>query len=424
MKNNAVKIFKFGGASIATPKLMKNVAEIIAKFGDERLVVVVSAMGKTTNALEEIARGYFEDKEGAKGVAATIKADHVRVCEQLLTLPQPTIDKVNNLFVEIDWLLEDDVETDEGYVYDQVVSIGELASTTILADYLKQAGLAATWVDARGVIFTTDVYQQAEVLWDKTCTAAQMQFEPILRKGIVITQGFIGSTTDNNTTTLGREGSDFSGAIFANCLDAESLTIWKDVPGVLNADPRWLADTVKLTEMNYREAVEQTYYGAKVIHPKTIKPLQNKGIPLHVRSFKDVSEVGTTINPEAQNLFEKPVFVLKKNQVLLHCYTSDFSFFDNDDINAVMKVFGDAHCNINLLQNGAVQCSFVFDDDEEMIEGIYRELQTNYIVKVDRGLELLTIRHYTDDAVREMTSRLNILMEQRTPINYQALIQP
>lgn len=417
-----IKVFKFGGASIASTDLMKNVQQIISQHTNSPLVVVVSAMGKTTNALEEIAKGYFGDKQKATEIAKTIKEAHFSVCKELLTQPQAAIDQINNFFVEIDWLLEDNVESNFHYVYDQIVSIGELSSTTIIAAYLNEQGNKATWLDAREIIKTDDSYQQANINWDRTRTAISQKVSPLLADGhVVITQGFIGSTDDNNTTTLGREGSDFTGAILANCLDADSLSIWKDVPGVLNADPRWLDDTVKLDEMNYREAVEQTYYGAKVIHPKTIKPLQNKGIPLHVRSFKNPIEEGTTVAKESENQFGKPIYVLKNDQVMLHCITKDFSFFDYDDINLVMKVFEQEQCNINLLQNGAVQCSFVFDFDQEMIDRIQNQLAEEFTLTINKDLELLTIRHYHEDAITTMTSDKKILMEQRTPINYQAL---
>ncbi len=417
-----IKVFKFGGASIATPELMKNVQSIIANHSDTPLVVVVSAMGKTTNALETIAKGYFDDKKKAKEQANQIKETHQDVCRELLAHPNAALDQISNFFVEIDWLLEDDVESDFSYVYDQIVSIGELISTTILAEYIKEQGLNVHWLDAREIIKTDDSYQQANINWEWTSEAIQNKVKPLIESSqIVVTQGFIGSTDENNTTTLGREGSDFTGAILANGLDAVSLSIWKDVPGVLNADPRWLDHTVKLDEMNYREAVEQTYYGAKVIHPKTIKPLQNKGIPLHVRSFTNPNNEGTTVAKESDNDFEQPIFVLKKNQVMLHCITKDFSFFDYQDINAVMAVFEQEQCNINMLQNGAVQCSFVFDHDQELIHRIQEQLVDDFRITIHNDLELLTIRHYDLKAISKMTANKNILMEQRTPINYQAL---
>jgi len=417
-----IQVFKFGGASIATTEAMRNVEQIISQHATKPLVVVVSAMGKTTNALEEIANGYFNNKNKANELTKSIKEAHFLACDELLQNPQVAKDQINNFFVEIDWLLEDDVESNFSYVYDQIVSIGELSSTTILAEYLKEKGQDAVWLDAREIIKTDGYYQQANIQWDKTKSAVKKELTSLLSNHkVVITQGFIGSTDDNNTTTLGREGSDFTGAIIANCMQADSLSIWKDVPGVLNADPRWLTDTVKLKEMNYREAVEQTYYGAKVIHPKTIKPLQNEGIPLHVRSFIKPTEEGTTVAKDAKNEFDKPIYVLKKNQIMLHCITKDFSFFDYQDINRVMKVFEQEQCNINLLQSGAVQCSFVFDFDQEMIDVIQNQLAEDFTITIHDNLELLTIRHYDNDAVNSMTADKQIILEQRTPINYQAL---
>lgn len=415
--NQSIQVYKFGGASLANPERLRNVASIIQSHSDKRLVVVASAIGKTTNALEEVAKLFsIGESESAIKQAYNILEEHKEYCKELLQNPTPVIDQLSNFFVEIEWLLEENLNDDYSYNYDQIVSIGELISTTILNGYLIEQQVNSTWLDARDFIKTSAHYQEADIQWDETTKAISDQIPPVLEKGqIVITQGFIGSTDDNNTTTLGREGSDFTGSILANALNAESLTIWKDVPGVLNADPKWQSDTVLLKNISYSEAVEMTFYGAKVIHPKTIKPLQNKKIPLYVRSFVHPNEPGTCISTQNDDNWEKPVYVLKENQVLLYCKTKDFDFFDTDHIAEVLRIFDQEHCDINLLQNGAVQCSFVFDNDQELIKKLVDQLAASYDIELMSNLDLITMRHYTIKAIEDMMGGKSIVLVQRTP---------
>ncbi len=423
--NQTPLVFKFGGASIASPNRMRNIASIIEAHANKPLAVVVSAIGKTTNALEEVVIAYHQNHiEKAKQSANEILTHHIDFAKELLNKPQFTLDQLNNLFVEIEWVLEDEIQNDFSYTYDQIVSIGELASTTILNAYLAEQSIPSQWLDARSMIKTDDVFQHANINWPKTEQLIQNTATPVLQEGkVVITQGFIGSNETNDTTTLGREGSDFTGSILANCLSAESLTIWKDVPGVLNADPKWMQDTVKLDEISYKEAVEMTFYGAKVIHPKTIKPLRNKHIPLFVRSFLESTKPGSQIHQTAKNNFERPVFVLKENQVLMNCQTKNFDFFDTVHITEVLHIFDQEHCDINLLQNGAVQCSFVFDNDVELIENLNAQLSKHYEIEWTDGLELLTIRHYDIPTLNQFMEGKNIVLVQRTENTFQAVYQ-
>src|ERR1700753_928816 len=292
-------VFKFGGASVKDAEGIVNLGTVVSKYADQQLVVVVSAMGKTTNALERLTKAYADQADDIHDIYEEIKQYHHDILAGLFEPGDPVFNEVANTFVEIDWLIEDEPHDDYDFIYDQLVSIGELVSTRIVNAYLNKAGIVSQWLDVRGYIHTDNTYREGKVQWDKTHKSVNQDIPALLQKGLVVTQGFLGGTSENFTTTLGREGSDYTASILASSLGAESVTTWKDVPGILNADPKLFKDTVKFDELSYTEAIEMTYYGATVIHPKTIKPLQNAKIPLLVKPFNDPTGVGTVIKDNA-----------------------------------------------------------------------------------------------------------------------------
>ena len=419
----AVKVYKFGGASIATAEKMKNIASLLSSQQFEELVIVCSALGKTTNALEKVVDAHVNKTGKAVNYLEEVKANHFAYCDELFLNSTKVKEAISNHFVEVHWMIEDEVMDSYDYCYDQIVSVGELASSTMLSFFLQEQNLLNEWMDARGLIFTDNQFREATVNWTATENAIQQFVLPKLGQKIVVTQGFIGSTTDNETTTLGREGSDFSGAILANCLNAESLTIWKDVEGVLNADPRQNKETVKLPFLTYREAVEMTYYGAKVIHPKTIKPLQNKNIPLHVRPFTNYAEQGTIIQNDGKNEIPKAITIEKNNQALVQVFAKDFSFFDEQLVSTMMKAFSEHGMTINLLQRGAIQCAFVIDYNTEDLQELQQSLTNQFLFEITPNLTLHTLRHYNLEDIEAINKGKEVILEQRSAITYQFLSQ-
>jgi aspartate kinase len=314
--------------------------------------------------------------------------------------------------VEIDWMIEDEPHDDYDFIYDQIVSIGELVSTRIVAAYLNQTGVKTQWLDVRGYIHTDNNYREGNVYWDKTRASIAGEIPALLDKGVVVTQGFLGGTSENFTTTLGREGSDYTASIFASCLNAESVTTWKDVPGILNADPKFFADTIKFDELSYTEAIEMTYYGASVIHPKTIKPLQNTNIPLLVKSFNHPDAVGTVIKEKANMHFEKPVIILKQNQVLLSISAKDYSFISEDHLSDIFKLFAQNHVKVNVMQTSALSFTVCFDLYPERFEKLLAELNSDFKVKYNNDISLITVRHYKQSALKDLTDNKIVLLEQ------------
>jgi len=301
---NKLQIHKFGGASIKDASAMQNVGSIVQSWKDQSNVIVVSAMGKTTNALEKLLDAYFHEEGAASEILQTIKQQHLEVAQQLFDAHHEVFTSINDTFVEIEWIIEETPQDAYDYLYDQMVSVGELASTRILAAYLQTLGLPVHWLDARDVIQTDNTYREGRIDWETTLERCQEIIPPLLAEGkMVLMQGFIGATSENFTTTLGREGSDFSAAILAYCLDANRMSIWKDVQGVMTADPRLFEKVSKIDRLSYKEAIEMTYYGAKVLHPKTIKPLQNKNIPLYVKSFIEPSGAGTYVGGDVEEQY-------------------------------------------------------------------------------------------------------------------------
>lgn len=411
-----MKVFKFGGASLQHEERIKKVARIVEDYRQAPLLVVVSAMGKTTNDLEKVASHYYlRQRETAAQLLYTILERHRKLAESLLGSTQdPVFTSLQKLGQQMEWQLGEKPYLSPAYYYDQLVSRGELFSSLILAAFLRHEGLAVHWVDAREVIRTDHNYRDGRVEWEASECQVEEKIRPLLQEpGLVITQGFIGGTDDGKTTTLGREGSDYSAAIFTNMLDAEGLYVWKDVEGIKNADPKLFADTVSLAEMDYHEVIEMAYYGAQVIHPKTIKPLQNKKIPLYVRCFLNKDLPGTIIHESDQPLVLPPVIVLKTKQVLITVTTRDFAFVTGEYLSKLYAVFNDLKIKLNLIQNGAISFSCCIDQDAAKIENLIKTLHREFHISYHEGLELLTVRHYKDGIVEELTGTKKVLLEQR-----------
>ena len=405
-------VFKFGGASVKDAAGVENLARIVKKYSGQQLLIVVSAMGKITNALEKLTKAYVDQADDLDAIYADIKEYHHRILEGLFEPSHPIFNEIANTFVEIDWMIEDEPHDDYDFIYDQIVSIGELVSTRIVAAFLNQAGIKTHWLDVRGYIHTDNNYREGNVYWDKTKASIGQNIPALLDKGVVVTQGFLGGTSENFTTTLGREGSDYTASIFASCLKAESVTTWKDVPGILNADPKFFDDTVKFDELSYTEAIEMTYYGASVIHPKTIKPLQNTKIPLLVKSFNDPDATGTVIKEVADTYFEKPVIILKQNQVLLSISAKDYSFISEDHLSDIFKLFAKNHVKVNVMQTSALSFTVCFDFYPERFEKLLSELNQDFKVKYNNDITLITVRHYKQNALKELTADKIVLLEQ------------
>ena len=409
-----MEVYKFGGASVKSAEAVKNLVSIIQKTTNKELLIVISAMGKITDKLEKLATAYVFGQDDTHELLDEVKAYHFNILNELFPdHTQPVYDEIANTFVEIEWLLEEEANDAPDYIYDQIVSIGELLSTKIVAAYLNEQGVAATWVDARNFIKTDNSYKEGKVDWDKTATEIQKHLVPILGKTIAVTQGFIGSTSENFTTTLGREGSDYSAAIFCSCLDATALTIWKDVPGVLNADPKWFEQTERIPQLSYHDAIELTYYGATVIHPKTIKPLQNKNIPLFVRSFIAPDGEGTEIN-STHSVLPVASFIFKVNQVLISILPKDFSFIIEENLSDIFNLFHKHKVKVNTMLNSALSFSVSVDHDEEKITNLINELSQLYKVKYNKGLELVTIRYYNQETIDRVTVNKDILLEVKS----------
>ena len=409
-----LKVFKFGGASVKDAESVKNVVSILEAYMKENLFIVVSAMGKSTDKLEKVVHAYFNQTGEAIRLFEDFKLWHYRMMEELFPAGDPVFDDVNDTFVAAEWTLEEEPHDSFDFVYDQIVPIGELVSTKIVAAYLNRSGMKTHWLDARDVILTDNIFREGWVQWDETIANAKEEVIPLLEKGeFVLTQGFIGSTSENFTTTLGREGSDYTAAIFSFCLDAEAMTIWKDVPGVLTADPRMFDNVTKLDRLSYREAIEMTYYGAKVIHPKTIKPLQNKSIPLYVKSFADPYAPGTFIGPEVEDNYP-PMVAVEKHQALLNISTRDFSFVAEHHMSYLFNKIAEFRLQVNLMQNTAISFAVCVNDTDDKVAKFAESIEKDFKVVIDNeGLELLTVRHYSPQILEMLKNGKIILAEER-----------
>ncbi len=418
-----MKVFKFGGASVSTVERIERLPEILNWFKGESLLIIISAMGKTTNALEKVAKAFFEGKtEEALNLFDSIKKSHLSTAKHLLVATyRQNLEDLVNIFTEVEWLLHDKPVRNYDYYYDQIVCVGELLSTCIVSAYLNERSFTNQWIDVRDVLRTDDNFRNATVDWRVT-ESLLGKIEIANQPGIFITQGFIGATDENESTTLGREGSDYTAAIFANLLNAESLTIWKDVAGVMNADPKEYPEAVHLKELSFTEVIEMAFYGAQVIHPKTIKPLQNKNIPLHVKSFINPKDEGTTVSGKAaKNL--PPVIVVKKNQVLIHLRSQDFSFVGEQPMSLLYKILGDIKVTPNLIQTGAISVQVCLDDVEEKINQLASATSERFDVSVEKNLSLLTVRHYNDVLLKSMLKDSDVVLTQQTKEMVQAVFR-
>ncbi|HEX7906132.1 MAG TPA: aspartate kinase [Chitinophagaceae bacterium] len=420
-----MKVFKFGGASVNSIERIQNIPHILRFWKGEKILVVISAMGKTTNALEKVVEAFYAGKKDeALQLFDQAKKQHLTTAKYLLVTHYLACEKqLNDFFTEVEWLLHDKPVRDFDYYYDQVVCVGELLSTAIVSAYLNEMSVINQWIDVRDIFRTDDDFRDANIDWEFTGSQIRSSIVPKFNDvDIVLTQGFIGSTDENESTTLGREGSDYSAAVFANMLDAESQTIWKDVESVMNADPKQFPDAQPIAELNYNEVIEMAYYGAQVIHPKTIKPLQNKGIPLIVKCFLDPSLKGTIIHNKAVHQLP-PIIVLKEKQVMLTMTTKDFSFVGEHHVGQLYHLFESLHLKPNLTQNGAISFVAVLDDWAEKIEKLALNASDIFEVQVMKGLSLLTIRHYSNEVLEKLTNGKSILLRQQTPETIQLLMK-
>ncbi len=423
-----MKVFKFGGASVKDAESVKNVVRILNMHTGEPLLVVVSAMGKTTNLLEKLVDAYFTMQEDAvREVLVQLKNNHESIINELFNNRSNKIyTDFNNLYSDLIEYIEEPSSENYDYEYDQIVSYGELMSTTIVAAYLQQTGLHAMWQDARRLIRTNNTYREGIIDWERTQSKIQRKIMSLYAEGepaIVVTQGFIGGTSEGLTTTLGREGSDFSAAVFAYSTGAESVTIWKDVDGLLNADPKQFDNTVKLDQISYQEAIELAYYGASIIHPKTLKPLQNKNIPLYVKSFVHPQAEGSVIG-HFKKVTQVPCYICKKNQVLISIMPKDFSFIAEENLSTIFALVAHFGVKMNLMQNSAISFSICVDN-RQSISSLIEELQTEFYVKYNTDIELYTIRHYDNDSILAITRNRKVLLEQknRSTVQYVVKVQ-
>jgi len=407
----SMRVFKFGGASVKDAESVKNVVSILKEFGHKETLVVVSAMGKTTNAMEEVVAHYFDDDADENKAIRVVEDFHYEIIDALFeSKSHPIYKKLQALFEEVKGFLAWNKSPNYSFVYDQVVGYGELVSTTILSYYMNEIGIANEWLDVRTCIKTGSEYRDAKVDWDLTAQAIKSQID--ISK-LYVTQGFLGSDENNFTTTLGREGSDYSAAILAYCLDASSVTIWKDVPGVLNADPRYFEDAELLNSISYREAIELAFYGASVIHPKTLQPLQRKEIPLRVKSFVKPNEVGTVVGKGKGIEPKVPCFIVKKDQVLIKLSSLDFSFIVEDSMSELFNLFHKYQTKVELIQNSAISFSVCVDNKFKKLDELLLILKNKYKISVHRDVSLYTIRHFDQDAINKLQNGKDVLLEQR-----------
>ncbi|MEO0570718.1 MAG: aspartate kinase [Bacteroidota bacterium] len=416
-----MRIFKFGGASVKDADSVKRVVKVLQEVGHENTLMVVSAMGKTTNAMEEVVNAYFEDETLLDEKIQKVADYHKAIINELFEAKNHSIHhKLNTLIEEFRGFLLWNKSPKYAFVYDQVVGYGELISTSIISTYLSEVNLQNNWLDVRELIKTDSAYRDAKVNWATTENLIRSKVDT---KTLNITQGFLGSDENNFTTTLGREGSDYTAAILGYCLDAHSVTIWKDVPGVLNADPRHFEETQKLEQISYREAIELAFYGASVIHPKTLQPLQRKEIPLHVKSFLQPSEKGTTVGKGKKIVPEIPCFIVKKDQVLLKLSSLDFSFIVEDNISAIFKMFHDHRLKVDLIQNSAISFSVCLDNKFGGLKTLLPELEKRFKVICHEDVSLYTIRHFDENAVESILNGYDVLVEQRGKVTVQLVVK-
>ena len=407
-----MQVFKFGGASVKDAEGVKNLANVLQQVGYKNTLVVISAMGKMTNAIELIIQNYFDNKPELPDSIRKVKTYHEAILVDLFENKQhPIFEEVALIFKDLDGFLRRNKSPDYNFVYDQVIGFGELTSTTIISAYLNTIGLKNNWLDVREYIKTDDYYRRSNVDWEQTQTNIKANFDPEI---LNITQGFLGSDANNFTTTLGREGSDYTAAIFAYCLNAHSVTIWKDVPGVLNADPRYFANTQLLNTISYREAIELAFYGASVIHPKTLQPLQQKEIPLFVKSFLNPKNAGTRVGKGSGIEPNVPCFIVKKNQVLISLSSLDFSYIVEENISEIFKLLHLYKMKVDVIQNSAISFSVCFENTYDNLERLLQHLKAKFKVTTFKNVSLYTVRHYNKQAVDSIEKDKVLVLKQLT----------
>jgi aspartate kinase len=413
----AIKVFKFGGASVKDAASLQNVVEIVQRFPDDKLVIVASAMGKTTNGLEEIMHAFWvQDIVGFETKLTAMKLNHEEVLKGLFSdRKHPIFNEIETIFKTIrHYFLNNKKDKEYDELYDQIVSLGEVISTLILNSILLEASISSVWTDARNLIRTNLNFREGEVDWDVTEALMRSKFDGLFEKNnCIVIQGFLGHTKDGLTTTLGREGSDFTAGICAFCMNAQDVTIWKDVPGMLNADPRKFENTIKLDKISFHEAIELSYYGASVIHPKTVKPLQNKNIPLYVKSFLDPKAEGTVIQGLTAFDHLVPSYITKGAQVLISITPRDFSFIEEENLSKIFGVLNEEKVKINMMQNSALSFSIACDQEKVNLNELKTALSA-YEIRYNENLELLTIRHYTANTISNLLGNKEVIVEQKT----------
>ncbi len=419
-----MQVYKFGGASVKDADAVRNVISILKHYASTKIVVVISAMGKTTNELELVVNSYYAEQENWKVQLEKIFEKHTAIIEALAS--ENKVEAIQNIREQINRVVDflaSNHSKNYNFIYDQVVSLGEYLSTTIVSDFANSEGLVNTLLDAKTCVFTDNAYTEGKVDFEKTEKAIKAIVPPLLANGFVITQGFIGCTTEDFVTTLGREGSDYTAAIFSYSLNAERMSVWKDVEGIMNADPKEFLDAKFIPELTFTEAIEMTYYGASVIHPKTIKPIQNRNIPLEVRSFINYTKQGSVISANANTEFLPPVIIQKRGQVLLSFSAKDFSFIAEDHLSKVFQTFAQNRLRINLMQNAAISFSICVDFKKEKIDAVVEELSEDFsIIKIE-DLTLLTIRHYDNSIIEKLTKDKNPLIRQLSKSTIQLLLR-
>jgi aspartate kinase len=412
-----MKIFKFGGASVKDAESIKNVSMVLQSQGFEKCLLVISAMGKTTNELEKVVALYFE-KNNYQAEIEKIKRKHIEIAEGLFSENHAVFAEINLFFDDIDSFLRRNKSPNYSFVYDQVVSCGEMISTKIVSEYLNEIQFTNQWLDARDYVKTDSSYREGMVDWTKT-----EEFISRLNKEICyVTQGFIGSDDNNFTVTLGREGSDYSAAIFAYCLNAEAMTIWKDVPGVMTGDPRKFKEVSLLSHISYEEAIEMAYYGASVIHPKTLQPLQQKSIPFYVKSFMDPSMPGTKVGASEKNQNEE-VYILKENQTLLKISTRDFSFIAEDHMSLIFGYLSKYKIKVSLMQNSAISLALCLEDKFSTVDELNDELQKIFKTEIVKNVSLFTVRNAKIENIDQFYREKSVLLEQISKNTLQIVTQ-
>jgi aspartate kinase len=417
-----MQILKFGGASVKDADGVRNMEKVLNVVGIKKTLIVISAMGKTTNAIEKVIDHYFNSKHKLQSSIQDVKKYHNAILLDLFENESHEIFKVvSDLFQELSDFFRRNKSPDYSFVYDQTIGFGELVSTTIVSYYLNYKGIKNIWLDVRELIKTDNYYRDAKVQWETTQSKISSALDS---NTLYITQGFLGSDTNNFTTTLGREGSDYTAAIFAYCLNAKSVTIWKDVPGVLNADPRYFENATLLHSLSYEEAIELSYYGASVIHPKTLQPLQRKEIPLFVKSFLNPKNNGTKVGKALELTPKVPCYILRNNQILISVSSLDFSYIVEENISHIFKLLHLHKMKVRSIQNSAISFSVCVENKYDHLEPLVLQLKAKYDVKVELDVKLYTIRHYNIKAIDEIKKNKTVLMKQITPETVQIITKP